>query len=258
MRTSHVLAAAAAALVLAAMVATRVDVASGPGPSDLPRASTTATPGTGPEPAPSTPSTPSDRDQTKTLTIAGVDLAITGTSVRIGDVRDDGTLRVTVRGTPSYATDTAGAEVDENGDRSVLLLSDGAPVAALTRVDTPPDEGSAPDGEGSASPRGPTVLLVGTDALGSAVWAQREGEGGRSLAVVPEPWVRGAGDAALDLLAAQVVAVAPEADSATMRDQLRCHHIGAPDKASWNLEPWRPDVGLFGTVAARCNPTGEG
>ena len=31
--------------------------------------------------------------------------------------------------------------------------------------------------------------------------------------------------------------------------------IGAPDKATWNLEPWRPDVGLFAVLAGACNPT---
>jgi hypothetical protein len=40
-----------------------------------------------------------------------------------------------------------------------------------------------------------------------------------------------------------------------MRDQLACHALGAPDKATWNLEPWRPDVGLLLIMAAGCNPT---
>jgi hypothetical protein len=40
-----------------------------------------------------------------------------------------------------------------------------------------------------------------------------------------------------------------------MHDQLVCHGIGAPDKATWNLEPWRPDVGLLAVLAAGCNPS---
>jgi hypothetical protein len=33
-----------------------------------------------------------------------------------------------------------------------------------------------------------------------------------------------------------------------------CHAVGAPDKSTWNLEPWRPDVGLILTATAQCNP----
>ncbi len=39
-----------------------------------------------------------------------------------------------------------------------------------------------------------------------------------------------------------------------MHDQLTCHALGAPDKETWNLEPWRPDVGLLAVLAAACNP----
>ncbi|WP_414647956.1 DUF2599 domain-containing protein [Cellulomonas sp.] len=40
-----------------------------------------------------------------------------------------------------------------------------------------------------------------------------------------------------------------------MHDQFLCHALGAADKATWNLEPWRPDVGSMATLMARCNPT---
>ncbi|MBC7292192.1 MAG: DUF2599 domain-containing protein, partial [Actinotalea sp.] len=50
-------------------------------------------------------------------------------------------------------------------------------------------------------------------------------------------------------------ALGTDATGPGMRDQLECHALGAPDKESWNLEPWRPDVGLLATLAARCNPT---
>ena len=39
-----------------------------------------------------------------------------------------------------------------------------------------------------------------------------------------------------------------------MYDQLACHAVGAPDKAAWNLVPWRPDVGTVAAFAAACNP----
>ncbi|NCT90298.1 DUF2599 domain-containing protein [Cellulomonas sp. APG4] len=97
------------------------------------------------------------------------------------------------------------------------------------------------------------TLRVGTAALVSADWGDREG--GRSLAVVPTAWARGGHEAALELLRAQLHAAEPETTSAVMDDQLVCHSVGAPDKESWNLEPWRPDVGLLGVLAAACNPT---
>ncbi|MFE9232233.1 DUF2599 domain-containing protein [Cellulosimicrobium funkei] len=96
------------------------------------------------------------------------------------------------------------------------------------------------------------VVPLGTRAVRSTDWGEREG--GRSLAVDPTAWARGAGQAGQELVWAQVVAAEPEADTPTMHDQLACHAVGAPDKATWNLEPWRPDVGLLATMSARCNP----
>ena len=46
-----------------------------------------------------------------------------------------------------------------------------------------------------------------------------------------------------------------------MRDQYICHQqivaIRAPNKASWNLDEYRPDVGYAATVNAQCNPGGK-
>ncbi|MFI2567065.1 DUF2599 domain-containing protein [Cellulosimicrobium funkei] len=96
------------------------------------------------------------------------------------------------------------------------------------------------------------VVPLGTRAVRSTGWGEREG--GRSLAVDPTAWARAAGQAGRELVWAKVVATEPEADTPTMHDQLVCHAVGAPDKATWNLEPWRPDVGLLATMSARCNP----
>lgn len=56
----------------------------------------------------------------------------------------------------------------------------------------------------------------------------------------------------------EVLAAAPDADSPGMFDQFLCHwqyaRVVAPNKPSWNLEPWRPAVGYQATVAAACNP----
>ncbi|MFE3187458.1 DUF2599 domain-containing protein [Nocardia sp. NPDC059240] len=58
----------------------------------------------------------------------------------------------------------------------------------------------------------------------------------------------------------EVLTAAPDADTPGMYDQFRCHwewaRVVAPDKPSWNIEPWRPAVGYDATVAAMCNPGG--
>ena len=40
----------------------------------------------------------------------------------------------------------------------------------------------------------------------------------------------------------------------SLRNQLRCHAVFAPHKATWNLESFRPNVGYEQTVAASRNP----
>lgn len=161
-----------------------------------------------------------------------------------------------------------GGTFEGQGDGSLLVRdAAGAAVAAL-----PPPTATAgraswslvePDlaaltlqGGTDATPPSTTVELGATAseaALASATWGEREG--GRSLAVAPAPWVRAGSAAGLALLEAQLVAAEPEAGSTTMHDQLLCHAVGAPEKETWNLEPWRPDVGLLGVLAAQCNPT---
>lgn len=58
----------------------------------------------------------------------------------------------------------------------------------------------------------------------------------------------------------EVLALAPDADSAGMREQFMCHwsfaEIAQPGKTSWNLEPWRPVVDDATMVDTRCNPGG--
>jgi hypothetical protein len=110
------------------------------------------------------------------------------------------------------------------------------------------------DGGVDPLPGGTVGATVAASALRSATWADRDDEGGRSLAVVPATWARTGGRAAEEAVWSQLVALVPEAGTQAMHDQLTCHTIGAPDKASWNLEPWRPDVGLLQTLAALCNP----
>ncbi|AHH18846.1 hypothetical protein NONO_c40620 [Nocardia nova SH22a] len=84
---------------------------------------------------------------------------------------------------------------------------------------------------------------------------------GRRLHVYPTP--AGRDDqfpAAQDRAWAEILAAAPDADSPGMYDQFVCHWVWArmvaPNKPSWNIEPWRPAVGYQATVAAMCNPGG--
>ncbi len=43
--------------------------------------------------------------------------------------------------------------------------------------------------------------------------------------------------------------------SGSMYNQFVCHaDLAPPWKESWNLDTWRPDVGLLKTIAKRCNP----
>jgi len=178
-----------------------------------------------------------------------------GTAVRAGDAR--------VRVLPAPGTDL---DVERRDDGSVVVELDGPAWLAGAGARVLAD-GSALAGGGGVQPDGPRLAAAGDDVLridgpgslwfaGTAVervdWGDREG--GRSLAVTPSAWAREGTDAARELIRDQLVAAEPEAGSATMLDQLRCHEIGAPDKATWNLEPWRPDVGLSGMIRALCNP----
>jgi hypothetical protein len=146
-----------------------------------------------------------------------------------------------------------------NADGSVTVLDDaGTAVGGFTRptrgarftgVDETHVELTRPNDPGV---RGEVSTHLGTAAIASTDWGEREG--GRSVAVEPTAWTRDAGQAGAATAWAQLVDAEPEADSPGMYDQLVCHAIGAPDKARWNLEPWRPDVGLVAVMAARCNP----
>ncbi|WP_280276333.1 DUF2599 domain-containing protein [Nocardia wallacei] len=142
---------------------------------------------------------------------------------------------------------------------------DPAPVAAqpsLTTTITPPARTATPTatGTGSTFAALPTVDEYADSALiDRSEWG--DDPDGRRLRVYPSP--AGRADtfpAALDRAWGEVVTAAPDADSPGMYDQFKCHwewaRLVAPDKPSWNLEPWRPAPGYQGTVQARCNPGG--
>lgn len=171
------------------------------------------------------------------------------------DVDTDGSITVLDgNGSPVAAVGPPAPPSGTEDDAPRIEVTDTDATHARVEVEDPirPAQGSG--SAGGAAPTGPlqVTFVVGTQAIDSATWG--ENEGGRSLAVDPADWARHAGQAGVDLIRTQLVAAEPDAGSTTMGDQLVCHAVGAPDKATWNLEPWRPEVGLILTATAQCNP----
>ncbi len=58
----------------------------------------------------------------------------------------------------------------------------------------------------------------------------------------------------------EVLEITPDADTPGMWEQFLCHWTWArilePDKATWNVEPWRPVVDDARMIAEGCNPGG--
>jgi len=148
--------------------------------------------------------------------------------------------------------DPAGATLQNEVDGTFgLVTSGGATLGGLARA----TGGAARADQGTVvvTASGGTVRLwVGTGTPRSATWGVNEG--GKSIAVDANAWARASGLAGAEATWSALVVEQPGADRPGMHDQLLCHALGAPDKPTWNLEPWRPDVGLVATLAASCNP----
>lgn len=113
--------------------------------------------------------------------------------------------------------------------------------------------GSAPRLQSSASRDAHSTARTGGPLVESVRWVERGGRA--SLAVIPAARLReGPDDAAIDAAWERILALAPRAHRAGMRDQFVCHVRFAPTKAAFYLEPWRPAVGYVRTVAEACNP----
>ncbi|WP_251140905.1 DUF2599 domain-containing protein [Cellulomonas dongxiuzhuiae] len=193
---------------------------------------------------------------------AGALLPADGATLQVQDATDGTTLTtVTGRaGTLAWVAPPEGGQAGLQSDGSVTLQdAAGTVVAALT---APVGDDGAP---GAWRSQGDVLALeaatssasfvVGTAAVSSATWG--DADGGRSLLVVPADWVRGGTLAAQQALVSQLALAEPEAASPSMQAQLWCHVLGARDKASWNLEPWRPEVSTTTLLMTRCNPTDD-
>lgn len=238
-------------------------------PTDAPPSATMAT--TEPTASPERTEDPARPPlATQSLAVGGVTLVASAAAVTVTPDAD-GAVALDLTFTPGSAVATIMVDgpgsLATTADRTLQVLDGESGAAAAStapevtagdratpRVHVPDPARAevalvAPAGDPTS---GTVRFLLGDRALESADWGEREG--GRSLAVVPSPWARAGGDAVLALLWSEIVEAAPEADNQSVRDQLTCHAVGAPDKARWNLEPWRPDVGLVSVLAARCNP----
>lgn len=252
-------------------------------------------PSTTPTPSPTLAPSPSPevvsaevRDalgRTTTVTVPGASGApqvslIDDVVVVTADLPDDAPLRVHVDGARWKAFSDGSATLTDDDDlavggtrpsarnahgtrRTTTQTDDGGAqlvvgvVPAPSPADTEPAAASTTSTASTMQPA-PTLttvtLTIAPRALVSATWADNV-EGGRSLQVDPTEFGRSGTAAALDAVRAELTAAEPEAATTVMDHQLRCHALGAPDKPTWNLEPWRPDVGYLEYLLARCNPT---
>lgn len=120
--------------------------------------------------------------------------------------------------------------------------------------------------------RSPSVLYpvvadpwLWKDLISSASWASSSQ--GWTLKVIPTTWARlnaggyAVGVAGWNELYSKYKNRGLNTNLDGMRDQFICHQqivaIRAPNKPSWNLDEWRPNVSYAATVAAQCNPGGH-
>ena len=106
---------------------------------------------------------------------------------------------------------------------------------------------------------------LGINLIDHATWVYYSGYGW-TFQVTPTWWARAyagsylVGSAGWDELYARYRNAGLNTNLNGMRDQYICHEvivaIVSPNKATWNIDEWRPDVGWIQTVNASCNPGG--
>ena len=118
---------------------------------------------------------------------------------------------------------------------------------------------------GAAGPPGPQYGRYPPPFVDHAAWTQWNHQ--RSLRVYPTSSGRaaarqlGSAGPEADEAWSEVLALAPDANTAGMHEQFICHwelaEVAEPGKISWNLEPWRPVVDAATMVGSGCNPGGS-
>lgn len=183
-------------------------------------------------------------DVTATLTAPDSTLAITLVDATPEVMADRSVLLRSADGSGGLTTPQATAAHGGRARVVTDVVGSSVVITPRTRAD-----------DGATFPVEVTLSFAPT-AIERVEWAD-DVEGGRSLQVFPTPWGRSASLAAGAAAWDGVVMLEPDADTDVMNKQLRCHVLGAPDKESWNLEPWRPDVGYTQYLLARCNPVAD-
>lgn len=82
---------------------------------------------------------------------------------------------------------------------------------------------------------------------------------GTTYKVYPTTWGRWTGSGARWSAWKEVIAINSRINRGNLKDQFYCHfdvvRLRAPNKASWNLDSWRPDVSYASTIRQDCNPS---
>lgn len=160
--------------------------------------------------------------------------------------------------------ETSTTGTDAQGQASSGEGSSPEPAPSPTATGTSPTSSEPPSGSDPADTAPPPPTSTSTPAssclgseelIASAEWVQRDGR--PALRVTPSEELRRCGLVGpADPAWAQLLEVAPDADTPGMAEQFECHVRFAPTQETWHLEPWRPAVEFPEMIRTRCNPTG--
>ncbi|UZF57371.1 DUF2599 domain-containing protein [Gordonia polyisoprenivorans] len=166
-------------------------------------------------------------------------------------------LLVGVAGCGDESSSATGSEPSTSLSPSSLSPSATAPSTPSPDASSPTASSPSSWIEPTASPTTDPVHLP--PYIDHVQWVQTQV--GPSLQIYPTPSGRKTtSDNGADVAWAEVLALAPNADTPGMRAQFDCHwtyaRIVASDKPSWNIEPDRPVVSQQEMINTMCNPGG--
>lgn len=110
---------------------------------------------------------------------------------------------------------------------------------------------------------------LGISLVKKTAWTYNSKSKGYTLQVYPSTWGRSAGGTVPTSVAYVAMRLAfwnevkaktsgSREETPSMRDQMYCHidvvRLRAPNKTSWNLDTWRPNVSYAKMLAEQCNP----